>query len=162
MPRQNANVHFPVPKVLWKSHIRTLGSGILFRWPGSFFTLVLVAGSLITLLQTYNTKGGWGESKVITKTGRSSAYYILHVLALCFFYTNFRNGDARCKRPSLFPKTTPENEGEANSAENISQRHIAKCHRISRNIKTAIVKHRQRTNYNYEGRLGLLNIRDHQ
>ena len=54
MPRQNANFHFPVPKVLWKSHIWTLGSGILFHRPGSFFTLVLVAGSLITLLQTYN------------------------------------------------------------------------------------------------------------
>ena len=54
MPRQNANVHFPVPKVLWKSQIWTVGIGILFRWPGFFFTLVLMAGSLITLLQTYN------------------------------------------------------------------------------------------------------------
>ena len=33
---------------------------------------------------------------------------------------------ARCKGPSLLAKTTPENEGEAKSAENISQRHTAK------------------------------------
>ena len=51
--------------------------------------------------------------------------YTKYMFCLCVFYTNFRDGDARCKGPSLFPKTT-ENEGEANSTENISQRHIAK------------------------------------
>ena len=56
----------------------------------------------------------------------AQAHIIYYMCPLFVFYTNFRNGDARCKGPSLFPKTTPENEGETNSAENISHQWLTK------------------------------------
>ena len=56
----------------------------------------------------------------------AQGHIIYYMFRVCVFYTNFRNGDARCKGPSLLAKTTPESEGEEKSAENISQRHTAK------------------------------------
>ena len=63
-------------------------------------------------------RGDGGNSR--SEQRRNAQMHILYYMFSIFaFYTNFRNGDARHKGPSLFPKT-PENE------ENISQRHIAK------------------------------------
>ena len=81
------------------------------------------------------------------------------MFCLCVFYTNFRNGDARCKGPSLLAKTTPETEGEAKSAENISQRHTAKWLHTRDNAKKLAPA---TPDSKQEGPLGLLHIRDHQ
>ena len=55
----------------------------------------------------------------------AQAHIIYYMCPLFVFYTNFRNGDARCKGPSLFPKTTPENDGEANMPKHNANFHCA-------------------------------------
>ena len=52
-------------------------------------------------------------SKPRSKQKRGAQVHVIYWLfPLRDFNTNFWNGGARCKRPSLFPKATSKNEGE--------------------------------------------------